>query len=380
MQKPSAAPNSEPVHLLVRGVNWLGDSVMTTPALQRLRERFPRARVTLLTQEKLADLWRGHPSLDGIETIKPQEGPWSIGRRLRSAGCDLALVLPNSPRSALEVWTAGIPSRIGYAGSWRQWLLTRSVPRLPEQQGLRRKGTREIKQRIDPRRTRNLPNTVGPYLHQMHDYLRLAGALGANPLPLPPKLEIPSREQETAVHWVRELLGSEATNSRGERPWLGVNPSAAYGPAKCWPRERFAAVIRIVGERFPDTVWLVFGSSADREVGEQLAGAGAKAVLNLAGRTSLRQLMALLRACRVLLTNDSGPMHVAAALGTPVVAPFGSTSIELTGPGVPGDARHHLFQARVACAPCFRRTCPIDFRCMTAITVEDVAGAIMQRL
>ena len=102
-------------------------------------------------------------------------------------------------------------------------------------------------------------------------------------------------------------------------------------------------------------------------------------MLNLAGQL-LRQLMALLKLCRVLLTNDSGSMHVAAALGTPVVVPFGSTAPELTGPGLPGDPHHHLFKSDAPCSPCFRRTCPIDLRCMTGISVQSVTEAVMEAL
>ncbi len=153
---------------------------------------------------------------------------------------------------------------------------------------------------------------------------------------------------------------------------LGLSPGAEFGPAKRWPAERFAAVAREVSRRFASCVWLVFGGTKDRELCEEIARAAGAKALNLAGRTSLRQLMALLKLCRVLLTNDSGPMHLAAALGTPVVVPFGSTSPELTGPGLPGDERqrHRLLSSRAGCAPCFRRACPIDFRCMTGLSVE----------
>jgi heptosyltransferase-2 len=170
-------------------------------------------------------------------------------------------------------------------------------------------------------------------------------------------------------------------NSASQSPvWLGINVSAAYGPAKCWPLERFAAVTRLVSEKVPNCVWLSFGSGRDWVLGERLASMGTGSVANLAGKTSLRQLMALLRICNVLLSNDSGPMHVAAALGVPVVVPFGSTSPELTGPGLPGDRKHHLLRGHSPCAPCFRRTCPIDFRCMNSISVEQVAAAVIESL
>src|SRR5262245_16381056 len=113
-----------PERILVRGVNWLGDAVMTTPALLRLRERFPAAVITLLAQEKLKDLWLRHPAVNETITFAPGEGVFSVGRKLRSGRFDLALVLPNSPRSALEVWLARIPRRVGLARPWRNWFLT----------------------------------------------------------------------------------------------------------------------------------------------------------------------------------------------------------------------------------------------------------------
>jgi heptosyltransferase-2 len=122
----------------------------------------------------------------------------------------------------------------------------------------------------------------------------------------------------------------------------------------------------------------MFGGLGDSNLCNRIASLAGSGVLNLAGKTSLRHLMALLKLCRVVLTNDSGPMHVAAALGTPVVVPFGSTSPELTGPGLPGDPRHHLLQSAAPCSPCFRRICPIDFRCMTGIPTDRVAEAVAQ--
>jgi len=162
--------------------------------------------------------------------------------------------------------------------------------------------------------------------------------------------------------------------------FLGLNPGAEYGPAKRWPAENFAVVAREVSRKIGNCVWLAFGGPGDEEVCSRIARLAGSSVLNLAGKTSLRQLMALLKLCRVVLTNDTGPMHIAAAVGTAVVVPFGSTSPELTGPGLPGDTRHRLIQSAVPCSPCFRRVCPIDFRCMTGITPGRVAEAVLQAI
>jgi lipopolysaccharide heptosyltransferase II len=361
----------------VRSVNWLGDAVMTTPALQRLRERFPQAKITLLTQNKLARLWDGLTCVDEVLTLGDSEGPLAVARRLRSENLDASLIFPNSPRSALETWLAGVPRRIGYGTPWRSWLLTEPLKHSPPRLLPRRLGARDVKRRI------NNPTSAkaSGYEHQMLDYLRLAAALGSNPLPLPPKLHVSKSELEGALATVQALLASKKMDRTGQPlVWLGINASAAYGPAKCWPVERFAAAARQVAQTVSNCIWLSFGTEADRNVAEQLACLSGGTILNLAGKTSLRQLMALLKICRVLLTNDSGPMHVAAALGTPVVAPFGSTSPDLTAPGEPGDPRHHLLTGGAPCSPCFRRACPIDFRCMTAITVDQVVAAVLAAL
>ena len=368
----------EPAKLLVRGVNWLGDAVMTMPAIQRLRERFPRAQISLLSDEKLADLWRQHPGIDRILTFGNADSPWSIAQRLRKDNFEAALVLPNSPRSALEVWLARIPWRIGYPGKWRSWLLTRPLEYPPARARLRRRRIREINRLIHAGIRPSAATELTPPVHQIHDYLELVAALGANPAPTAPQLKLNADEAASAAAFLSRIHYGQPTagGTRENTVWLGMNPSTAYGPAKRWPSERFAQVAGAVCHRVPNSIWLVFGTDADRQIcGEIIGGIGR--TINLAGQTTLRQLMGLLKNCKMLLTNDSGPMHLAAALGVPVVVPFGSTSPELTGPGQPGDPRHQLLQTPTACSPCFRRTCPIDFRCMTGISVDQVLAAVL---
>jgi heptosyltransferase-2 len=355
---------------------------MTTPALQRLRERFPQAQIALLTEEKLADLWDQHACVDKVITARHAENPLLVARRLRNYHFEAALILPNSPRSALEVWLAGIPRRVGYAARWRKWCLTQPLEYPADRVRLRRRRVGEVKRLV---RLAESPGGVAGgvgYVHQMNDYLHLVAALGSDSAPLPPRLEVSAQEAEAAVvSCLSGLRAYDAPATAGQEPFfLGLNPSAAYGPAKCWPAERFAEVTRQVSQRLPNCTWLIFGARTDWDVCEKLAALGAGRTINLAGKTTLRQLMALLKTCRVLLTNDSGPMHLAAALGTPVVAPFGSTSPELTGPGQPGDVRHRVLRANAPCSPCFRRTCPIDFRCMTGITPGLAVAAILESL
>ena len=371
----SLPPSSNLRRILVRGTNWLGDAVMTTPALLRLRDKFPTAHIALLTPEKLADLWRHHPAVNEIISFAPGESIFSIGKKLRAAKFDLALVLPNSPRSAIETWLAGIPQRIGYARPWRNFFLTQTAATRAGAVKMRKRSESEIQQLVSEKLAASIPQrTIPASSHQVHEYLHLAAALGANPEPLAPQMTVTLAEIESAKS--KFGLGKIA------QPIFGLNPGAEYGPAKRWPVEKFiAAATRI--QRQTNCVWILFGGKSDVVITNQIESAirpakvGQPVVFNLAGGTSLRELMALLKLCRVLLTNDTGPMHVAAALGTPVVVPFGSTSPELTGPGLPGDARNRLLKSDVPCSPCFLRECPIDFRCMNGISVERVVAAVL---
>ncbi len=377
-----------PQRILVRGVNWLGDAVMSTPALERLRQARPEAHITLLTHEKLKDIWTHHPSINAVQTFAPGEGPVAIGRRLRKEKFDLALAFPNSPRSALELWLAGIPQRVGYARPWRNWFLTQRVASRPEDAPMHKRSVDEINRLVAGGEAASAARYTAT-AHHIHQYLHLTAALGADPAPLPPLISVPERA-------VAQLIARFNLAPAGSPApvWLGLNPGAEYGPAKRWPEERFIqAAIEI--QRRTKCRWLVFGLKSDHDLCLRIAtnifratekefgreqAAEHPHVINLAGETSLRELCAALKLCRVLLTNDSGPMHVAAALGTPVVAPFGSTSPELTGPGLPGDRRHACLRAGVPCSPCFLRECPIDFRCMTGIAVDAVVGAVAQAL
>lgn len=378
MNAPSVVTPS-PVRILVRGVNWLGDAVMTTPALRRLREKFPSAHITLLSPVKLSGLWLVHPSIDAVLVFGEGESPWQVAGRLRSERFQLGVALPNSARSALELWLARMPRRVGYGGGGRSWLLTQSVSPRPGAVRMRKRSVAEIR-RLAGSPAGESAFTPHPADHHIHHYLHLLAALGCDPKPMAPELYVTGEETETA----RQKFGLTGDG----RPWFGLNAGAEYGPAKRWPAERFvAAAVEL--QRRTRCRWLIFGRGAELELTAGMAAqiqstaqradpAETHSVLNLAGKTSLRELCALLKVCRVLLTNDTGPMHVAAALGTPVVVPFGSTSPELTGPGLPGDSSHRLLKAAAPCAPCFLRECPIDFRCMNSLGVDRVVRAVME--
>jgi heptosyltransferase-2 len=368
-------PILPPRRVLVRGVNWLGDAVMTTPALLRLREKFPAAHITLLAQAKLKDLWLNHPAVDETITFTAEEGVLSIGKKLRAGKFDLALVLPNSPRSAIETWLAGITQRLGYTRPWRNFFLTQTIDSRTGAVKMRKRSVDEIKRLTAADPASGIQNpTIPASAHQIHEYLNLIAATGANPEPLAPQLAVtPDEIEATRIKFALDKITA---------PIFGLNPGAEYGPAKRWPTAQFILAADEIEQR-TNCVWLIFGGKSDLQTAEAIwKSVGAikgnrSTMINLAGKTSLRELMALLKLCRVLLTNDTGPMHVAAALGTPVVVPFGSTSPELTGPGLPGDARHRLLKSDAPCSPCFLRECPIDFRCMNGISVDRVVASVL---
>jgi heptosyltransferase-2 len=365
--------NPKPEKILVRGTNWLGDAVMTTPALLRLREKFPGAHITILTPEKLRDLWLNHPAIDEIISIKTGELLLSVSRKLREHEFDLALVLPNSPRSAMEVWFGMIPQRIGYARPWRNFFLTQTAAPRVGAMKMRKCSVGEIKKLIAENPESRIQNPeILKSAHQIFEYLHLTAALGANPKPLSPQLFVATEEIEAA----RKFFELEKIS----QPIFGLNPGAEYGPAKRWPVERFIAAAKEIQQR-TNCVWILFGGKSDLQLTLQIESAirnPQSAIFNLAGKTSLRELMALLKLCRVLLTNDTGPMHAAAALGVPVVAIFGSTSPELTGPVFSSNAT--ILKSDAPCSPCFRRECPIDFRCMNGISVESIVVAVVKSL
>ncbi|MGO8765426.1 MAG: lipopolysaccharide heptosyltransferase II [Limisphaerales bacterium] len=362
---------SHPRRILVRGVNWLGDAVMSTPALLRLREKFPEAQIALLTPEKLHDLWLNHPAIDEIISFAPGETVFSVAKKLRAGKFEVALVLPNSPRSGIEVFLAGIPKRVGYARPGRSFFLTERVAPRADAVKMRKRSVAEIQKLISHPTPNPKPKAQNLSSHQSHEYLHLAAALGANPEPLPPQLVVSGEEVEAAKKKFR------LEDAVYQHPFFGINAGAEYGPAKRWPVERFIAAALNIRQRAAGN-WIIFGGPGDKRIAEQIEQGIGSAVFNLAGQTSLRELMAVLKLCRVLLTNDTGPMHLAAALGTPVVAIFGSTSPELTGPIWSDRAR--IVRADAACSPCFLRECPIDFRCMKQISVEQVVETFTEKL
>jgi heptosyltransferase-2 len=226
----------------------------------------------------------------------------------------------------------------------------------------------EIRRRIE------LGVGMTPYpkvAHHVHHYLHLAAVLGASSEPMAPRIDVTNAEMEAA----RAKFGLAQLSGR---PWFGLNPGAEYGPAKRWPADRFVAAARALRQK-TQCRWMIFGGRGDLAlagtIASDIAGATGEAPLNLAGRTNLRELAAALKICDLVLTNDTGPMHLAAAVGAPMAAIFGSTSPELTGPVFSPRAR--VVCCHAPCSPCFRRECPIDLRCLRGIETEQVVAAAL---
>ena len=331
--------------ILVRATNWLGDAVMSLPALRALRTRFPNAQIAVLARPSVAPLYEGERSIDRVILLTAVPGArdwaakWQLGSRLRREDFDLALLLPNSFESAAIVRLSGARRRVGYARDGRSALLTDAiaVPRSGE-----------------------IPR------HECYYYLELlrrAGLSEAGPMPVVTEILLDrldaARARGVALFAARGVTG----------PVIGVNPGAAYGGAKRWLPERFAAAARELAIR-EQAVIVIFGAAGEKDLcGEVAAACGG---LNLAGSTTLREFIDMSAACRLCLANDSGAMHVAAAVGVPCVTVFGPTDETATGPV---GASAVLVRELVHCAPCKLRECPIDHRCMTRVTVEQVVAA-----
>ena len=334
-------------NIIVRMPNWLGDAVMATPVIADLRSQWPKATITAMCQAGVATLLRGNPHLNEIFSFsKPNEFLHRQQRRnliarLRQGKYDLGILLPNSFSSAWWLWRGGVKTRVGFASDWRSFLLTHAIPFPPE------RGQE----------------------HLVRTYKKLLEPLGIPSSNTRPLLYVTDSERNAAREIFRQHQIPEGASI------VGINPGAAYGSAKCWLPERFREVITHLAAR-PNTYVVCFADAAGADLVHGICKGTPSNVINLAAATSLRELIALIEQCTVFLTNDSGPMHIAAALKTPLVALFGSTNDVATGPYGHGEIIHK----HVECSPCYRRTCPIDFRCMTRITSDEVYRALIRFL
>ncbi len=322
-----------PDNFLIRATNWVGDAVMSLPALHALRRAHPKAKMTILARPWVADLYGREPFCD--ELI-----PWH-GYQLKAIATlfsrrfDCAVLLQNAFGAALTVSLAMIPQRIGYDRDARGFLLNDAI-QVPQ------------------------PGEIPP--HESFYYLELLRRAGLIDEPLPPVAAI--------------RLSGVQPNPQAQ---IGISPGAAYGGAKRWLPERFAESALQLAQQLGTKV-MVFGTAGERDVCEQVAymirAEGIEAH-NTAGQTTLRQFIDEVARCRVMITNDSGSMHIASAVGVPTVAVFGATNHITTGPT---GTHARVVRHDVECSPCLQRECHIDHRCMTRVSSDLVAATALELL
>ena len=335
------------MRILVRATNWVGDALLSLPALGQVRRRWRDAEIAVLARPYVAELYREQRVADRLLLDEFQgrhagiRGRDRLARELRGERFDAALLLTNSFDSAWVAWRAGIPERIGYARDGRGLLLTKAIP---------------------------APRPEETPAHESHYYLELLRRAGwTDSISLPESIKLSATE--AARRQARETL--ESAGARRNCARIALGPGASYGSAKCWLPDRFAELADRLIEAFSADV-ILFGTAAERELLDAIASAMQHRPVNLAGRTSVGELPAYFSECHLFVGNDSGAMHVAAAVGLPVVAVFGSTDAEGTAPMTP---RLSVVQEKVFCSPCFLRRCPIDHRCMKGVTVDMVESA-----
>jgi heptosyltransferase-2 len=338
--------------ILVRATNWVGDAVMALPALEAIRRREPRAHIAVLARAWVAELYRDQGFADQLIVFEQAGrhaglgGVERLASELRRERFDAALLLQNAFQAAWLAWRAGIPRRIGYARDRRSWLLTQAVE-LPQ--------------------PGEIPSAE-PYYYL--ELLRRAGWLEQ----LPQLSAVTMRVSDAARQNGESKLRAAGAREGARR--VAMAPGAAFGAARCWPVERYAALADRTAADLDADVVLV-GSAADRDTTQRIAAAMRRKPVLLAGQTSIGELPGVLRACGAFVGNDSGAMHVAAAVGLPVVGVFGPTDAEATAPL---SDRMTVVREAVECSPCFLRACPVDHRCMQRIEVERVFDALRASL
>ena len=340
------------MRILIRATNWVGDAVMALPALRAVRAKFPEAHIAILARPYVSELYADQRVADELIPYDWRakhaglRGKQELAARLREKRFDVALLMQNAFDAAWIAWRARIPERIGYNRDARGPLLTKRIP---------------------------VPKSGEIPVHEKSYYLELirrAGWIDELPDVSEICLDIPEAKRRRAA----EML-AESGASHG-RVRIAVGAGASYGSAKCWPPERFAAALNtFLRETSGDVI--LFGTDGDTQVSAAISERLIQRPVDLTGKTSISELPALLSQCQVFLGNDSGAMHVAAAVGLPIVAIFGPTDAEGTAPVTP---RSTIVQQKPYCSPCFLRKCPTDHRCMTAVPEQMVTSALRLRL
>ena len=333
--------------ILIRATNWVGDAVMALPALRAVRTRFPDAEIAIVARPYVADIYRDQQICDQFINYDVQgvhaglSGRERLAAELRAQKFDVALLLQNAFDAAWLAWRANIPERIGYARDGRSLLLTKAVP-VPK------------------------PGEIPP--HEKFYYLELVRRAGW----------VDSLSSESFIGMIvpeqKRSLASDFLLKSGARPnalRIAIGAGASYGSAKCWAPSRFAEVANRLQTQ-TDADVILFGTSTETAVSNGITADLRRAPIDLTGKTAIADLPALLSQCHLFIGNDSGAMHIAAAVGLPVIAVFGPTDPLGTAPVTP---RCAVVQEKPYCSPCFLRRCPTDHRCMTKVTPDMVEAA-----
>jgi len=338
--------------ILIRATNWVGDAIMALPALRAVRHKFSDAQIAIVARPYVADIYTGQGICDELipyDSKGPHRG-WKgrelLAKELRIRRFETALLFQNAFDAAWLAWRAQVPQRIGYARDGRSFLLTTAVP---------------------------VPKAGEIAAHEQFYYLELLRRVGWIDK-LAEDAHITLQVSEAARERARRILQEAGVRPNVRR--VAVGAGASYGSAKCWPPDRFAKALNDLLAR-GDADILLFGTTGEATVSAAIASALQRPPIDLTGRTSIADLPALLSHCHLFLGNDSGAMHVAAAVGLPVVAVFGPTDPDGTAPVTP---KATIVQQKPYCSPCFLRRCPTDHRCMTAVTPEMVELALHARL
>ncbi len=349
--------------ILVRGVNWIGDAVMTLPSVRVLRSEYRDSEIHLIGKRWVAPVFGRDPNIDRFVEYKTEYsgviGKLSASGDLRKGRYDSAFLFQNAFDAAILAYLSGIPERIGYNRDGRGFLLSRPIP-----------VTAETK-----------------CFHHVLYYLNLLRGAGLKAVYRLPWIYLETHERIKAAEVLEGLC----------RPVVVLNPGATYGSAKRWPEESYAGLSGMIIRRLGGSVVLT-GSEAERGIADKIRGminqdlTAADRVMNLAGVTSLRDLMSIISQADAVVSNDSGPMHLGYAVGTPLVSIFGSTDPALTGPpscvrpednGFDSEIEFGLsdvvLKTDLECSPCFERKCPRgDVLCLRQITPEEVFDALSQ--
>ncbi len=334
--------------ILIRATNWVGDAIMALPALRAVRKRFSEAEIAVVARPYVADIYRDQRIFDQLIPYDLQgvhagfSGREHLAAELRAQKFDVALLLQNAFDAAWLAWRANIPERIGYARDGRSFLLTKALP---------------------------VPKPGEIPAHEKFYYLELlrrAGWLDSVPDESFIAMSVPEEKRRRAAEFLAE------SGARPHALRIALGAGASYGSARCWPPPRFAEMANRLQSRTGADI-ILFGTAAESAVSNAIAAEMCQPPVDLTGKTAIADLPALLSQCHLFIGNDSGAMHVAAAVGLPVVAVFGPTDPLGTAPVT---RRCSIVQEKPYCSPCFLRRCPTDHRCMTKIAPDIVEAAV----